>query len=77
MKHNTTRLLHLNKQDLDELHLLSHHSAAQEFESVEELLRRDASEVEPPDTIIERLSESIANEQKANAPWWRRWFSRS
>lgn len=76
MKHNTTRLLHLNKHELDELHLLSHRSAAQEFESVEDLIRQDAAQVEPPDSIIERLNESIANEQRNSQPWWRKLFSR-
>ena len=75
MKHNTTRLLHLNKHDLEELHLLSHHSAAQEFESVEELLRQDASQIEVPPGIADRLSESLANEQRAITPWWRRWLN--
>ena len=45
-----------------------------EFASVEELLRFDASQVEPPPAIAERLKESL--EKEPLQPWWRRIFGR-
>lgn len=47
-----------------------------EFASAEELLRHDATLREPPDSIIERLNRSLANEPKPKAAWWQRLFSK-
>jgi hypothetical protein len=46
-----------------------------EFESAEEMLRHDATQVQPPERIEKRLKESLANEpQPAQSSWWRRLF---
>jgi hypothetical protein len=46
-----------------------------EFASVEEMLRQDASQVQPPASIWERLKKNLAETPSAKPSWWRRWFS--
>ena len=48
----------------------------QEFDSVEEVIRFDADRNPPPESIAERLKESISREPPPKDPWWRRLFSR-
>lgn len=48
---------------------------AVEFESVEDLIRHDSSQVEVPPEIAIRLNESIAAEPKAEKPWFKKIFS--
>ena len=45
----------------------------QQFASVEELIRFDAAQTAPPETVADRLKQSIAREP-APRPWWRRLF---
>ena len=45
---------------------------AREFASTEELLRHDASQVEVPPAVAQRLNESIQREPKAGKSWWQR-----
>jgi hypothetical protein len=52
-------------------------SAAQEFGSVEELLRHDAAQITPPPAIAQRLADSTAREPSPARSWWQRWFTRS
>lgn len=57
-----------------------HRAAGQEkkvFANVEEILREDASEVQVPPIIAERLNNSIAAEPAGPGltPWWKRIFS--
>jgi len=47
-----------------------------EFNSVEEMLRQDAAQIEPPAAIAIRLADSIAREPKPARSWWRKLFSR-
>jgi len=42
------------------------------FETPEELLRHDAAQTQPPETIAERLKDSMANEPPPSRPWWKR-----
>lgn len=49
--------------------------SVQEFSSVEELIRHDAEQTQPPTIIADRLNASIAREPKPARSWWRRWFS--
>ena len=49
-------------------------SAAQEFSTVEELLRHDAAQVSAPAGIAERLQKSSANFPKPSRPWWQKLF---
>jgi hypothetical protein len=47
-------------------------SGALEFETAEELLRHDASQIVVPPDIARRLNKSIA-ESAPRRPWWRKW----
>jgi hypothetical protein len=50
-------------------------SSAQEFASVEEMLRHDASRTPVPPTIAHRLAESIGpSSLPRERAWWRRFF---
>jgi hypothetical protein len=45
-----------------------------EFKTVEDLLRHDAAQVQPPKSLMIRLQQSLNQEIKPPA-WWKRWFS--
>lgn len=45
-----------------------------EFKTVEELLRHDAAQVQPPKSLMTRLQQSLKQEIRPPA-WWKRWFS--
>jgi hypothetical protein len=47
---------------------------AQEFASVDEMLRHDALHTPVPPAIARRLQESIGPVPQSPQPWWRRWF---
>jgi hypothetical protein len=51
-------------------------NAAQEFSTVEELLRFDAAQTPAPSGIAERLQKSSADLPKPNRPWWQKLFQR-
>lgn len=55
--------IHLGEQSLD---------SAKDFESVEELLRFDASQTKPPESVWRRLGQSAGKERKSS--WWSRVF---
>jgi hypothetical protein len=55
---------------------LGQRTTGQEFGSVDELLRHDATQTEPPPAVAERLNESIGREPAPRRSWWSRWFSR-
>jgi hypothetical protein len=46
----------------------------QEFDSVEDLLRYDASQTTPPPAIAERLRDSLKAEPLPKRSWWQRLF---
>lgn len=48
-----------------------------DFNTVDELMRFDAADVQPPAAIAERLKRSIALEPKRPQSWWRRIFGKS
>jgi hypothetical protein len=50
---------------------LAAHTAAQEFQNVEDLLRHDAAQTPVPPEIARRLSESIAQPAPRRS-WWRK-----
>lgn len=50
--------------------------ATQEFASVEEMLRFDASQIETPPSLAVRLKNSLALEAKSARAWWRRMFAK-
>ena len=77
MNPDSSNLRH--RQDLDqntELHQDQQSKSGQEFGSVEEIIRCDASQTQPPETIAERLKESLAREPAPARPWWRWLFGR-
>jgi hypothetical protein len=47
---------------------------AHEFNSAEEIIRFDASQTPAPESIAERLKESIAREPAPPKSWWQRLF---
>jgi hypothetical protein len=51
-------------------------NTAQEFASVEELLRYDAARTSAPAGIAERLQKSSADFPKPARSWWQRLFQR-
>jgi hypothetical protein len=57
-----------------EVQLRSQSQAAQEFGTAEEAIRFDAANTPAPDSIADRLKDSIAAEPKPVLPWWRRLF---
>jgi hypothetical protein len=46
-----------------------------EFATVEEMIRYDALQTEPPASVAHRVADSIAREPKRDKSWWRRLFS--
>jgi hypothetical protein len=49
---------------------------ARQFDSVEELIRFDTANTPPPETLAERLKESIEAEPKPARSWWQRLFGK-
>lgn len=46
-----------------------------EYAQVEELLRADRAQTQPPAELETRLKESVAREPPPPArPWWKRWW---
>lgn len=63
----------LTQQEQEQLAAQQQQSAAQEFESVEEMIRHDALDTPVPPRIAERLDESISQLPPPPAKaWWRR-----
>jgi hypothetical protein len=59
--------------DLPSAQRQAHH----QFSSVEELIRYDAAQTAPSDSLAHRVNHSIASEPKPSTSWWRRLFLRS
>jgi hypothetical protein len=68
--------LRQQQQQAEETAELHQVEARNEFDSPEELIRFDAAHTVPPDSIAERLKESIAREPKPVRPWWKRLFGK-
>jgi hypothetical protein len=66
--------LRQEQQHESELRQNEQSQSAQEFESVDEMIRLDANQTVPPPSIAERLKESIAQEPPPAQPWWKRLF---
>lgn len=71
MEPNSSRLRH--RQEIAEQ--TTRQPSKHEFETVEEMIRHDASQTEPPAAVAERLADSISKEPKSTKPWWRRFLS--
>lgn len=50
---------------------------ASEFASIEEMLRADAAQTPPPESVETRLKTSIAKERPRPRSWWRKLFGAS
>jgi len=56
-------------------HQQSQSESAREFATVEEMLRQDANETQVPETIAQRLQETVRQlPAPARQPWWRKLF---
>ena len=74
MNHDPSRLR--QNQRTDQTHAETTQSQqAKTFGSVEELFRHDASQVDVPPGVEERLKQSLASEKPPKGGWWRRWFN--
>jgi hypothetical protein len=47
----------------------------QQFDSVEEILRYDSDQNLVPPDLADRVNQSIAEQPKPPASWWKRFFS--
>jgi len=70
MKHQSKFSTNQQQEQAAELHAAQ--KAAQEFESVEQLIRHDARQTLPPPSIARRLHESIGQSDAPRRAWWRR-----
>ncbi len=72
--------LHLRSEQASELVATSHTStrqAVREFGSVEEMIRADREAIQTPESISQRLNESVSREPKPQKPWRKKIFSRN
>jgi hypothetical protein len=69
------RKLEHRQQEQTETQQQSVQQGSLEFNSVEEVLRHDAAQVEPPARLARRLGDSIAAEGPSKKPWWKRLWS--
>jgi transposase len=76
MDPNPSKLQHREQQESATQSQASqqHQQQAREFESVEELLRYDAAQTEPPPTLESRVADSVAREPAQSRSWWKRLF---
>lgn len=54
----------------------SEQQTGREFQSPEEMLRRDAARTQVPDSLEPRLADSMKATPPPRRPWWRRWLGR-
>lgn len=78
MKPQSSKLQHREKEETVETQKAGQQSTAHEFQSAEEMLRADAAQTEVPESVKERLAESVQHEVAARKPasWWQRWRRR-
>lgn len=71
MKHEN-KLTAKEQGQLEALQQQTQSSAAQEFATLEDLLRHDALHTLVPPAIAHRLKESIGQMPASGHPWWKR-----
>lgn len=59
-------------QDTSMGHESSTSSEVLEFQSAEEMLRHDAAQIEVPESLSERIADSVRD--TTPTPWWKRIF---
>lgn len=79
MKRHTTRL---NQQEQEvaaaqQNNAQTQSNAALQFNTAEEVLRRDCSQMRLPSGVARRLQESVNAEPKPKQRWWKRWLGDS
>jgi len=63
------------EQEHQEQHVAQNQAqAVQEFNSVEEMLRRDAVHTPVPPAIARKLAQSVGSLEPPSRSWWRRIF---
>jgi hypothetical protein len=68
--------LRQQQQQEEQTSQLQAQGVQQEFASAEDLLRFDAAQTLAPESIAERLKDSIARDPKPAQSWWKRWFGK-
>jgi hypothetical protein len=68
--------LRQQQEQVTELQARQDHQGAREFSSAEEMIRFDALQTPPPESLAERLKESITREPPPRKTWWQRLFGR-
>jgi len=66
-----------HSQESATLRVQEQSQTTREFNSAEELVRFDAGQIPVPESIAERLKESIAAEPVPPKSWWRRLFGKA
>ena len=74
MKNHSSKLKQQEEQQAEQQHQATQRQTTLEFNTPEELLRYDASQVTPPPSVAERLGQSVAREPKPARSWWQRMF---
>ncbi len=76
MKPDSSKLRQQQREteQVSEIEQNSRQDPVREFGSVEEMLRFDAGQTVAPDTIAERLKESLAQTPPPPKSWWQRLF---
>jgi hypothetical protein len=67
----------LHQQERPAAETFSRQPRALDFSTVDEVLRHDLEQTEPPAAIAHRLADSIAREGRPAQSWWRRIFRRT
>ena len=77
MNPDPSKLRQQQQEEIAQSQVLQENSqVAQQFDSVEGIIRCDAEHTPAPPAIAERLKESIAREPKPARSWWQRLFSK-
>ena len=73
--HNTNLKQQLREeQATDQFHRAGNQAQAQEFATVEDLLRYDSEKNPVPPEVADRLGRSLEAEPKPHKPWYRKIF---
>jgi len=72
MERKTSKLEQRQEAELEAHQHSQSAPAGQVFESVDELLRYDAAQTQPPAQLRERLAKSIEDTPPPARSWWRR-----
>jgi hypothetical protein len=74
MKHQSKLTSRQSEQEQQISHQESQQHSAQEFATVEAMLRHDAVQTSVPPNIAHRLQKSTGQVSPSGRSWWQRWF---